>query len=511
MDLWFKEVKGKVRQFWEKRQHGIVSAALALFLVGSGVYMMMSPQFGPLQNKVRHLLDWEVEAYAVMVGNEQVAVVESEEVAEKAWNDAVSVLNSGDIKYHFDSGYQTVQTTAKPSEFADQAGLEDPFEQYLSENLQNYSVTGYTLNVGDFSFVFRTIDEILELFQRLAQNCLGEAYSVACTGIRDGQPIFDIQEEPMGGAKALTITTPEQTEEEGSTLLGVKLPYEVVYQMIYTREDDLITVDEAYEQCIQNRVVERTYTVVAGDSLNRIASKNELSLTELLALNPEYTINSVIHAGDVFRVQASETNVIVYRVMREIYERYDDPPVEYEYDSKKYTNYSSVIKEGKPALVKVEDVVYYNGTTEAGREEISVETLEEAEVKVVLRGTKPLPQFIWPTQGTVTSEFKMRWGRMHKGIDIANRYGTPIYASASGKVIRAGWYSTYGQCVMIDHQNGFVTVYAHNSSINVKVGQWVTQGELIAKMGSTGNSTGNHCHFEIRHNGSCINPRKYLK
>ena len=176
MDLWFKEVKGKVRQFWEKRQHGIVSAALALFLVGSGVYMMMSPQFGPLQNKVRHLLDWEVEAYAVMVGNEQVAVVESEEVAEKAWNDAVSVLNSGDIKYHFDSGYQTVQTTAKPSEFADQAGLEDPFEQYLSENLQNYSVTGYTLNVGDFSFVFRTIDEILELFQSF--RCLSKYHKL---------------------------------------------------------------------------------------------------------------------------------------------------------------------------------------------------------------------------------------------------------------------------------------------------------------------------------------------
>ena len=99
---------------------------------------------------------------------------------------------------------------------------------------------------------------------------------------------------------------------------------------------------------------------------------------------------------------------------------------------------------------------------------------------------------------------------MHYGLDIANRSGTYIYSSAAGKVIRAGWYGSYGYCVIIDHQNGFQTLYGHCSSLDVSVGQWVEQSQLIARMGTTGKSSGNHCHFEIIYYGTKINPYKYL-
>ncbi len=117
---------------------------------------------------------------------------------------------------------------------------------------------------------------------------------------------------------------------------------------------------------------------------------------------------------------------------------------------------------------------------------------------------------VWPVSGPITSGFGPRWGRMHEGIDISGASGTPIAAAASGTVIIAGWSGGYGNLVVIDHGNGISTAYAHNSSIAVGVGQSVGQGTIIAGMGTTGHSTGVHCHFEVRVNGSAVDPLGYL-
>jgi murein DD-endopeptidase MepM/ murein hydrolase activator NlpD len=97
----------------------------------------------------------------------------------------------------------------------------------------------------------------------------------------------------------------------------------------------------------------------------------------------------------------------------------------------------------------------------------------------------------------------------HKGMDIVARTGTAVRATQSGTVIIAGWTNGYGQTVMIDHGKGWVTLYGHNSRIKVKVGQWVEQGQIISLSGNTGPSTGPHIHYEIRHNGTPVNPAKY--
>jgi len=118
--------------------------------------------------------------------------------------------------------------------------------------------------------------------------------------------------------------------------------------------------------------------------------------------------------------------------------------------------------------------------------------------------------FIWPVNGTVVSGFGWRWGRMHEGIDIAAPMGASVWAVAAGTVIHSGWLGGYGLLVVVDHGNGLATAYAHNSSLLVGVGQRVSQGETISLVGSTGNSSGPHVHFEVRANGAAVDPLFYL-
>jgi septal ring factor EnvC (AmiA/AmiB activator) len=118
--------------------------------------------------------------------------------------------------------------------------------------------------------------------------------------------------------------------------------------------------------------------------------------------------------------------------------------------------------------------------------------------------------FAWPLCAPVTSEYGPRWGRMHAGIDQGASTGTPIGASKAGTVIFAGWQGGYGNLTLIDHHDGVVTAYAHQSRFAVGAGTSVSQGQTIGYVGNTGNSTGPHLHFETRVNGGAVNPRQYL-
>lgn len=118
--------------------------------------------------------------------------------------------------------------------------------------------------------------------------------------------------------------------------------------------------------------------------------------------------------------------------------------------------------------------------------------------------------FIWPVDGVVTSGFGPRWGRMHTGIDIAAPGGTPIRAVKEAEVLYAGWLGGYGNLVALDHGDSVVTLYAHQSRMAVVEGQMVGQGDVIGYVGTTGRSTGNHLHFEVRIDAEPRDPRPYL-
>ena len=118
--------------------------------------------------------------------------------------------------------------------------------------------------------------------------------------------------------------------------------------------------------------------------------------------------------------------------------------------------------------------------------------------------------FIWPVHGPVTSGYGPRWGRMHTGIDVAAPSGTPLRAAKAGEVIYAGWLGGYGNTVLLDHGEGVATLYGHQSRIGATEGQILNQGDVLGFVGTTGHSTGNHLHFEIRVDTKPRNPRPYL-
>ena len=247
-----------------------------------------------------------------------------------------------------------------------------------------------------------------------------------------------------------------------------------------------------------------------------------MSLEDLTALNPEL-INSCV-TGDILKIKKTVSYMpIEYTRVLQTTDYIDYGSVEVETNTI-YKGQKAVLTKGvRGEQTNVENVYYVDGM-EISREVISSQITKEPVTEEIGVGTytaKPSSsssstalvgngQFSWPVNGGYISD-TFGSNRNHKGIDIAAPSGTAIYAAADGVVIYSGWDSGgYGNCIRIDHGNGYVTVYAHNSSLSVSVGQTVTRGEYIGGVGTTGDSSGNHCHFEVRCNGIPYNPANYI-
>ena len=264
-----------------------------------------------------------------------------------------------------------------------------------------------------------------------------------------------------------------------------------------------------------------TYKVKSGDTFYGIAEKYDISLKELLALNAGYDAGA-LHEGDQLTISQAVPYLTVVNVERQKYVRDVPYKIEYTDDDSMYEGDTEVISAGKYGKADVTaNVTYINGE-ETKREVVASVTLRESVAEQQLRGTKERPtwfptgSFRWPCYGTITSYFGYRsaptYGATsyHEGIDIANGYGTPIYAADGGTVTVSGWNGGMGYYVEIDHGNGFESSYGHNSSLAVSAGEHVYKGQVIAYMGSTGISTGSHCDFRIYVNGTAVDPLNYL-
>lgn len=287
----------------------------------------------------------------------------------------------------------------------------------------------------------------------------------------------------------------------------------------YTANGDTLNMSKVRALLTSNSVEAVTYTVEAGDTYIGIAKAHDMTVDELLAMNPEASLKSLMPRQEL-TVQQNVPYLSVRSVDAVTYREAVPAPVEYVEDDTMYQGDSKVVEKGaEGAALVTARITYLNGREEA-RDIQNTQQLTAPITKVVAKGTKERPKtmakgnFIWPVRGTITSRYGWRTlfgvSNFHGGLDIAVRTGTSVKAADGGKVVTSGWHNSYGYYIVIDHENGKQTYYAHNSKLLVRVGERVYQGQVIAKSGSTGNSTGPHCHFEVRVNGQRVNPRSYL-
>lgn len=323
-----------------------------------------------------------------------------------------------------------------------------------------------------------------------------------------------------------------QTSEELQTMLdNVTEPYlnEQTVEHHFTQDVEIYEVEvpsntqftpDTLQSTLSGNKEEAEYvTVERGDTFNSIAEAAGLTGDELQALNPDAD-SSQLTAGDQLLVKQAVPMLTVETVVTETYEETIQSPVEYVDNPNLYEGTTRLKAAGQDGVEKIEARITCINGQETQREEVSRTTVQEATTTYMYQGTKEKPatastgSFIWPLSGTITSRFGYRniFGStsFHSGLDIAAPYGTQISAADGGTVTFAGWRGSYGQTVIITHDDGTVTYYAHCSSLLVNAGDKVYQGQAIARVGMTGTATGYHCHFEVRVNGKSVNPENYL-
>lgn len=261
---------------------------------------------------------------------------------------------------------------------------------------------------------------------------------------------------------------------------------------------------------------EVTYTVKSGDTLYGICDKLGVNLQELKKMNPKIKDTMTLHVGDKFVTQQEIPLITVETVEVSVFAEAIDYKTVTKESSKYYKGETVVTQAGKKGKARVTArLTKHNGVT-VDREDLSVETIKKPVNKIVVKGTKAVPAkkgtgtFMRPVNVGVYAGYGMRWGRMHYGLDYAAPTGTPIYAADGGTVTSAGWSGAYGYTIVIDHGANKKTLYAHCSRLFVSAGTKVYKGQHIAAVGSTGRSTGPHCHFEIFINGANVNPSYYV-
>ena len=368
----------------------------------------------------------------------------------------------------------------------------------------------------DSGWMLRQDLEDKENYETELSDCIGlvtKAYCLYVNGDRIGTTPYE------GALDELLVQLQKAASDEDT--ISCKFAEDVDIREEYVPTSEVMNLGYIAELLYSTKTAEVTYEVKKGDTWSQIAARNDMTSSELLALNPGYNINK-LQIGEVLTLSASVPYLTMTVEKQERYLEDVSYDIEYTDSANLYQGDYKVTSKGEYGKADVMAKATYVNGEETERTILSSVTLKEPVTEYRLRGTKARPtwlptgSFRWPTSGRITSYFGGRkspggiGSTNHKGIDIAVPRGTPIYAADGGTVTYAGWMSGYGYLVEINHGNGYVTRYGHNSSLTVSVGQHVYKGQQVARAGSTGNSTGNHCHFEVRYNGVAKNPLNYL-
>lgn len=344
---------------------------------------------------------------------------------------------------------------------------------------------------------------------------MGDIQAQAFAIVVDGERIATVESEKIAqdvldSIKAMYTKDRDAKYEYVGFAEDVKIePYNTTLANVSSKSAALKKIKSGGQQ-------EVTYTVKSGDTLYGICDKLGVNLQELKKMNPKIKDTMTLHVGDKFVTQQEIPLITVETVEVSVFAEAIDYKTVTKESSKYYKGETVVTQAGKKGKARVTArLTKHNGVT-VDREDLSVETIKKPVNKIVVKGTKAVPAkkgtgtFMRPVNVGVYAGYGMRWGRMHYGLDYAAPTGTPIYAADGGTVTSAGWSGAYGYTIVIDHGANKKTLYAHCSRLFVSAGTKVYKGQHIAAVGSTGRSTGPHCHFEIFINGANVNPSYYV-
>ncbi len=412
----------------------------------------------------------------------------------------------------------------------------------FNDSIMKTKQPAFEVKINEFTVNLRTIDDVIALLNASKAEYDPDSewkvwlepdrsreLNVLTTKIEKVSEELPVIDKPVIFPKAGALLKIEEiydsafeTRSADSFEFGIrKIDFDENVEVVqaYVDADKISTLDEAIEAVTKTSEKSKKYEVVAGDTLGGIAEKNDMSIEDIIKLNT-VTIpneNATIRVGDEITISSPEPELSVLRTERRYYEENYDEDVVYIDNDEWYTNEQVVRQQPVTGYRKVvADVTYRNAelqSTEILYENVTV----KAVAKIVERGTKVPPTYVYPLWGRLSSGFGRRKApkrgasTFHKGIDIAVPIGTAVMASCGGTVTRAGWGSGYGYCVYIQHPDGKSSRYGHLSKVLVKAGDKVSQGQKIALSGNTGVSTGPHLHFEILVGGTQVNPLKYLQ
>ncbi|TDF94384.1 M23 family metallopeptidase [Paenibacillus piri] len=322
-----------------------------------------------------------------------------------------------------------------------------------------------------------------------------------------------VKKKDSGKVKVLSATPSEPIGEV--ELQKVDFVQKVELKDIPIQPQDVVNPEELRKKLETGDVQPTKYTVEKGDCVSCIAKKFNIPKQMIYQNNP-WIVDDMIKAGQQLDLTVLQPTLAVRTVEKVVEQQEVQYETEYQKDDTMRVGNDQTIKEGKNGLKKVIILVTkINGLMI--EETVQNEEIVQEPVKALVRkGTKVIKgegtgKFAWPVvSSTISSTFGYRWGTLHKGVDLTSS-NKNIMAADNGKVVYAGNKNDgYGNQIILDHMNGYRTLYGHLSQINVTSGKIVEKGEKIGYMGSTGDSTGVHLHFEVQRNGTPENPLKYL-
>ncbi|HKM04614.1 MAG TPA: M23 family metallopeptidase [Lachnospiraceae bacterium] len=301
-------------------------------------------------------------------------------------------------------------------------------------------------------------------------------------------------------------------------LVGIGYSEDVEIVEAYLSPNELTDLNVAISLLTEEQEKQQIYEVVAGDTLSGIAYMHNLPVDYIIKMNEKIKNEfSVLQIGQEIIITVPEPELSILWQEDQYYEEDYEADVIYVPNDKWYTTQEVTLQEPSSGFRKVVATIYHSNDKEINREIIKEEIVAEAVPKIVEKGTIIPPTYIKPLSGgRISSGFGARSAPVrgattyHLGVDWATPIGTPIVASSSGTVAKAGWASGYGYVVYINHSDGRQTRYGHLSKVQCSVGQYVSQGDRIALSGNTGRSSGPHIHFEVLINGRQVNPLNYL-